>query len=103
MHAKKHVVVLQGGVSAEHDVSMMSGEMVLEHLNSTLFSVSSIKITQEGEWVFSDSPDEFLDIIEALQKLRNMQPDCVFIALHGPFGEDGRIQGLLDFLGISYT
>jgi D-alanine-D-alanine ligase len=103
MKAKKQVVVMRGGMSAEHDVSMMSGQMVLDNLDADQYAVSSVEITQEGEWVFSDAPDEFLDPGEALQQLRVMQPDCVFIALHGPFGEDGRMQGLLDFLGIPYT
>ena len=103
MRAKKHVVVLMGGISSEHDISIQSGEMILDNLDTDTYKVSSIVITRDGEWLFSDEPGEYMEISRAIPKLRDMHPDCVFIALHGPFGEDGRIQGLLDLMGIPYT
>lgn len=103
MRHKKHVVVLMGGMSSEHDVSLRSGQMVLEHLDRERYKVSGVEITREGEWVFPGDEPEYFDVQDAIPKLKKIHPDCVFIALHGPFGEDGRIQGLLDLLGIPYT
>jgi D-alanine-D-alanine ligase len=103
MRRKEHVVVLMGGISSEHDVSIRSGEMVLDNLDLEKFNVSSIEITRDGEWLFSDALGEYVEISRAVSKLRDMHPDCVFIALHGPFGEDGKIQGMLDLMGIPYT
>lgn len=103
MRAKKHVVVLMGGISSEHDISLKSGNMVLQHIDSEKYKVSSITISRAGEWVFSDEPDEYLEISHAIPILREIHPDCIFIALHGPYGEDGRIQGMFDMLGMPYT
>ena len=103
MRPKKHVVVLIGGISSEHDISIKSGENILANLDLDTYKVSSIEITRDGEWLFSDALGEYVEISRAIPKLRDIHPDCVFIALHGPFGEDGRVQGLLDLMGIPYT
>ncbi len=103
MATKKHVVVLMGGMSAEYEVSMRSGAQVAKHLDRDRYSVTPIEITREGEWIFPGRDREYLDIAEAVPKIRALHPDCVFIALHGPFGEDGRMQGLFDLMGIPYT
>lgn len=103
MVAKKHVVVLMGGTSAEHDISIQSGKMILDKLDHSTYRVSSIVISKGGEWVFTETPGEYVEFSRAIARLRDLDPDCVFIALHGPFGEDGRIQGLLDLMGIAYT
>ncbi len=103
MATKKHVAVLMGGMSAEYEVSMRSGAQVAAHLDRDLYTVTSIEITRDGEWIFPGREREYLDIAEAVSRLRALHPDCVFIALHGPFGEDGRMQGLLDLMGIPYT
>ncbi len=103
MRPKKHVVVLMGGVSAEYEISMKSGEQVIRHLDESAYKVTPVEITRTGEWVFPGDEKEYLEIAAALPRLHALHPDCVFIALHGPFGEDGRMQGLLDLLGIPYT
>lgn len=103
MRPKKHVVVLMGGISSEHDVSISSGEMILEGLDKEKYKISYVEITRDGEWLFSDAVGEYLEISRAIPKLRDLHADCVFIALHGPYGEDGRVQGMLDMLGIPYT
>lgn len=103
MSAKKHIVVLMGGTSSEHDISIQSGEMILDHLDQSLYQISSIEITRDGEWLFSNAIGDYVEFSRAIPRLRDLHPDCVFIALHGPFGEDGRIQGLLDLMGIRYT
>ncbi len=103
MASKKHIVVLMGGMSAEYEVSMRSGAQVAKHFDRDCYTVTPIEITREGEWIFPGRDREYLDIAEAVPRLRALHPDCIFIALHGPFGEDGRMQGLLDLMGIPYT
>lgn len=98
---KKHVVVLMGGMSTEHEVSMASGRKVAESLNRERYDVSPVVIAKEGLWQFPNNP--CVEICDAAPLLKQLRVDCVFIALHGAFGEDGRLQGLLDLLGIPYT
>lgn len=92
-----------GGMSAEYEISMKSGENVLEHIDREKFKVTPIEITRNGEWVFPGDNAEYLEFSAAIPKLRALHLDCIFIALHGPFGEDGRMQGLFDLMGIPYT
>ncbi len=82
----KHVAVLMGGLSAEREVSLTSGEACARALEERGYRVSRV--------------DAGRDLARLLDELR---PDLVFNALHGRFGEDGRVQGLLDLMGIPYT
>jgi D-alanine-D-alanine ligase len=82
------VVVLHGGMSAEHEVSLRSGAQVIAALRQEGFEVTPVVVG-----------DDLGALIAALQPA----PDVVFNALHGRFGEDGTIQGVLDYLGIPYT
>ena len=84
----KKVLVLMGGFSAEREVSLVSGKNVAEALKGFGYEV-----------VCHDLRNGF-DFVEALRKEK---PDVVFNALHGNFGEDGEIQGMLDVLQIPYT
>lgn len=83
-----HVAVLYGGISAEREVSLSSGRQVIQALRSAGFEVTPIEV----------GPD--LNVTLAALTPR---PDVVFNALHGRFGEDGAIQGVLDWLNIPYT
>ncbi|HEO69622.1 MAG TPA: D-alanine--D-alanine ligase [Candidatus Hydrogenedentes bacterium] len=98
---RKVVAVLMGGVSSEHDVSINSGRMVAANLDPDKYDVIPVVITLDGAWAFGD--EEPVSIFDAVHELKARCVDCVFIALHGPFGEDGRIQGMLDLLGLPYT
>ncbi|MCY4395009.1 MAG: D-alanine--D-alanine ligase [Rhodospirillaceae bacterium] len=82
------VAVLMGGFSSEREVSLSSGKGCVDGLRNAGFEVTAIDVTRD---------------IGALLRALDPAPDAVFNALHGPFGEDGRIQGLLDILGIAYT
>ncbi len=82
------VAVLYGGMSAEREVSLASGAQVIAGLQAAGFEVTPVLV---GE--------SLMDVIAALSPA----PDVVFNALHGRFGEDGCIQGVLDWLGIRYT
>ncbi len=82
------VAVLMGGFSSEREISLSSGKGCVEGLESAGFDVTPVDVTRN---------------MEALLKALDPAPDVIFNALHGPFGEDGRIQGLLDILEIPYT
>jgi D-alanine-D-alanine ligase len=82
------VAVLFGGISAEREVSLSSGRQVIAALRSAGFDVTPIEV----------GPDLHATIAALTPK-----PDVVFNALHGRFGEDGAIQGVLDWLDIPYT
>jgi D-alanine-D-alanine ligase len=82
------VAVLHGGMSAEREVSLNSGAQVITALRSLGFDVLPVEVTAD---------------LGALVAALTPAPDVVFNALHGRFGEDGTIQGVLDYLGIPYT
>jgi D-alanine-D-alanine ligase len=91
------VAVLAGGRSAEHDVSLSSGRAVREGLQRAGHEVLWVQIERDGAWrhvdrVLSVCPGEGL-----------LGVDVVFAALHGPFGEDGTVQGLLETLDVAYV
>ena len=84
--ASTHVVVLMGGWSAEREVSLASGKAVASALRDVGYRVTEVDVKP--------------NIMAGLQEL---QPDVVFNALHGTWGEDGKVQGVLETLGIPYT
>lgn len=126
------VAVVFGGRSGEHAVSCISAGSVLAHLDPTLFQVTAIGITREGSWVCVD-PAQMLErsgrqlpsvaggaavmmpadptgpsLIPlgsptSTPSAEAMDVDVVFPVLHGPFGEDGTIQGLLELAGLPYV
>jgi D-alanine-D-alanine ligase len=117
------VVVLLGGPSAEHDVSIVSGTAVAAALVADGASVTQVLIDLAGAWWWLpadhrrdgrpaaayDDPAGLgavgpLAVGSALDRLAAQRPaPVVFIALHGPFGEDGTVQALLEAAGIAYT
>lgn len=103
MGRRVRVVVVMGGVSSEHAVSMQSGGNVVKYLDAQRYAVTPGVIAETGEWALGDEGGDLLSEEDAFPALKAMGVDCVFLALHGPNGEDGRIQGLLDDAGIRYT
>jgi D-alanine-D-alanine ligase len=113
---KFRVAVVFGGRSGEHDVSCSSAASILSHLDRDRYEALAVRITPEGEWVLGEqtpgaparntqrgptSRPTSVGIGEALVVLR--EADVVFPALHGPYGEDGTIQSMLEFEGIPYV
>jgi D-alanine-D-alanine ligase len=86
MAGGKHVAVLMGGWSSERPVSLASGKECADGLEQAGYEVTRIDVDR--------------DVAEVLAALK---PDVAFNALHGPYGEDGTIQGVLEILGIPYT
>ncbi|HEY1757442.1 MAG TPA: D-alanine--D-alanine ligase family protein [Bryobacteraceae bacterium] len=88
------VAVLCGGRSGEHEVSINSAESIIAAMDQGRYEVERIFITKEGRWqprAISPEPDG------------NPGIDVVFPALHGTFGEDGTVQGLLELAGLPYV
>ncbi|PLP60255.1 D-alanine--D-alanine ligase [Mesorhizobium loti] len=83
---KKHVAVLLGGFSSERPVSLSSGKACADALEAEGYQVTRVDVGRDVSLVLAE-----------------LKPDVVFNALHGPYGEDGTIQGVLEFLGIPYT
>jgi len=88
-NAIRKVAVLMGGISSEREVSLSSGHGVVSALREGGFDVQPI--------------DAGADLGAVVAALTEDRPDVVFNALHGRFGEDGAIQGVLDWMGIPYT
>ncbi len=91
------VAVLAGGRSSEHEISLASAEAVREGLAAAGHDPLAVEISREGRW----SHDGRAVAIEPASGL--LGADVVFPVLHGPFGEDGTVQGLLELLQLPYT
>ncbi len=93
--SKTRVAVLRGGPSEEFEVSLRTGAEVLRAIDKSRFEPIDITITRSGEWLHEGRTRYPEHVIPTF--------DVVFIALHGAYGEDGRVQRLLDRYGVSYT
>jgi D-alanine-D-alanine ligase len=128
---KRRVVVLFGGRSAEHEVSCTSAVWALQSLDQTKYDVTAIGITKSGQWVASENAQELLaqsaatgihafsrvsaegraveqhDVLSVPEALVPERADdllpVVVPVLHGPFGEDGTVQGLLELAGVPFV
>jgi D-alanine-D-alanine ligase len=108
------VAVLMGGRSSEHDVSLASARSVIEALQDRYETVA-VEIDREGRWALSAAapleleasegrPVETLPVpAEASVPVTLAGIDVAFPVLHGPFGEDGTVQGLLELAGVPYV
>lgn len=113
---KIRVGVVFGGTNSEHEVSIVSAKAILDNLDSTKYEVLPIKITKENTWVSPKnieasyipvlnsgivSGDKSLDTVEDIFEDHTL--DVIFPVLHGPYGEDGTIQGMLELMRIPYV
>lgn len=112
------VLVLCGGKSAEHRVSLVSAKLILENLDKSKFSPELVFIDPQGRWLKADTKrlsgkvetkekkitagSKALASSEHLARPQT-RPDVVFPALHGPMGEDGAVQGLFELAGVAYV
>lgn len=108
------LAVIFGGMSTEHDVSIVSGSSVIKNLNKEKYEITPIYINKEGNWFLytkdinkidilkiGSKPTELQEIENPIEILKNIE--VVFPVLHGLYGEDGTIQGLLELLKIPYV
>jgi len=98
-HSKMRVGILFGGQSAEHDVSVQSAKNVVAALDTDRFEPVLIRISKQGVWQFEESGEPVSFTFGGGQK----PADVMFPILHGPMGEDGTVQGLLEMAGIPYV
>src|SRR3989344_4412543 len=89
------VAVLMGGQSSEYEVSLNTGQNVMENLDRTKYEPVVVKISKTGKWFLSGKPTTQSEALRG--------HDVVFNALHGTFGEDGKAQAILEHAGIKYT
>ncbi|MBN1977973.1 MAG: D-alanine--D-alanine ligase [Anaerolineae bacterium] len=126
---KIRVGIVFGGRSGEHEVSLVSAQSVMDAIDKEKYEVVPIGITKEGRWIASGDPMKALqagdaeasrpaallgdpsrrglmrleDTEQAIEATRLAELDVVFPVLHGPYGEDGTVQGLLELAGIPYV
>jgi D-alanine-D-alanine ligase len=93
------VALIAGGRGGEFDISLKSGGAVSAALDRLGHEVRQLIITPEGAATYEG---QAMSLAEGFRELETGQIDCAFLAMHGEDGEDGRIQGALDLLGISY-
>ncbi|QEK13271.1 D-alanine--D-alanine ligase [Crassaminicella thermophila] len=126
MGKKTNVAVVFGGRSGEHEVSLMSATSVIKAINKERYNCFPIGITKEGNWMIYNGPIEKIEngeweeiakkqLQEDNEEMASCIPfngekskfldkmDVIFPVLHGPFGEDGTIQGLFEMADIPYV
>jgi D-alanine-D-alanine ligase len=123
---KIRVAVLFGGKSGEHEVSLVSAQSVMAAIDRTKCEVYPIGISKSGHWITAGDPMRVLvegpgvpggesapgtslalagrrDLVPGMQQTRFPDVDVVFPVLHGTFGEDGTVQGLLEMADLAYV
>src|SRR3990167_998962 len=97
MKKKLRLAVLMGGKSPEYEISLISGKEVVRNLSPQKYDVIPIIISRDCT-SFQLNNKKYL-----FSQLSAINCQLFFIAMHGPYGEDGTVQGLLELLGINYT
>ena len=122
---KKRVVVIVGGRSSEHEVSLVSGATVIENIDAEKYDVKIVVISKDGEWLLAkdletlksgawkesrikaaispDTKDKALLIFNEDGSVEKLAVDVAYPVLHGLYGEDGTIQGIFEMAGIPYV
>lgn len=111
---KTRLGIVFGGKSGEHDVSIMSAKSIVENVDTAKFLIKLYGISREGLPYKFDKTAFLCDKSTMFQKAKELtwgefvdciikEVDVVFPILHGPFGEDGRIQGMFDMIGVKYV
>ncbi len=125
---KKHVAIIFGGRSAEHEVSLLSARNVAAAIDRNQFDITLIGLSKEGPWHKFESPSVFekhkslsdknlshdsevvglvskggKPFIQSLAKQNSVSVDAAFPVLHGTFGEDGSIQGLFKMMNLPFV
>lgn len=103
---KKNIAIVSGGDSGEYEISVQSGKVVEQYLDLEKYEIYPITI-KGSEWIYECPHNNVYEIDKNDFSIKmvgeKIEFDCVFIAIHGTPGEDGRLQGYFDMLGIPYT
>ena len=114
MSQRLRVALIAGGRSSEHEISLASARSVLEALDPDRYEVTSVAIGRDGRWeleaaepsnrLLQGAPAETLPVVSAASPGAALAAvDVALPILHGPFGEDGTVQGLLELAGVPYV
>lgn len=122
--AEKNIVVIMGGKSSEHEVSLVSATTIIENINTEIYNIIMVGITKDGQWKLVDSLRDIKDgswvrsridvmispnanseelLLIREDHIERIHIDVVFPVLHGMNGEDGTLQGLLELARIPYV
>lgn len=104
--ARTRLVVLFGGPSSEHEVSIRSARSVLDAVDRDKYEPVAVGIRRDRQWRTGPVDSDLAAILEGgtpVHDMRALRPDLCFPVLHGPFGEDGTIQGYLDALDVPHV
>ncbi|MFZ8966758.1 MAG: D-alanine--D-alanine ligase, partial [Ilumatobacteraceae bacterium] len=119
--SRTHVIVIFGGESAEHDVSCVTAAHVLRALDPERYKVTTVAISRSGEWMLAEGAmaalargrDTLPERLEAAGRASSLGEvmasaagatrTVVLPLLHGPMGEDGTVQGMLDLAHVAYV
>ncbi len=103
---KKEIALLYGGMGAEHDISLLGAEYIKKVIDKKRFRLHPIFIDKSGEWYYGGDREKPVSVSLAPRGLavrgEMLKIDAAIPVLHGDFGEDGRVEGLLDCVGIPY-
>ena len=111
------VGIIYGGRSGEHEVSVASAASIFQHLDPTRYEVVPIRIEKGGRWllncpvpkalttaaVLDEGGADLPQPVEPSAAVSTAELDVVFPVLHGPYGEDGTVQGLLELINVPYV
>lgn len=117
---KLRVGIIFGGRSGEHEVSVTSAASIFKYIDRAKYEPVAIRIEKDGRWSFPDHPPTAMSAAEVIQQARAagtaaitggttdpalaaLKLDAVFPILHGPYGEDGTVQGLLELANLPYV
>ena len=112
--SKLKVGVIFGGMSTEHDVSITSGTSVIKNLDKEKYEIYPVYIDEEGKWFEYSKKVQDIDVLDVGQKIEEktkiinpieylQECDVIFPVLHGLYGEDGTIQGMLELIKKPYV
>jgi D-alanine-D-alanine ligase len=102
---KKRIAIVCGGFSGEKEISLQSGAMIMDHINRALYEPVQIVIDKTG-WLAKINGEDFpvdKNDFSVLHNGSKLNFDAAFIAIHGTPGEDGKLQGYFEMLGIPYN
>ena len=117
---KLRIGIIFGGRSGEHEVSVTSAASIFKHIDREKYDPIAIRIEKDGRWTLPEQPPTAMSAAEVIQQARAsgakgqsagandpalaaLKLDAVFPILHGPYGEDGTVQGLLELANIPYV
>lgn len=112
---KKNIAFIFGGNNSEHDVSLSSAGEVEKVIDREKYNIIYVAVLKSGQWIIGDAARDYLktkkekrsstknDIVRFVEMVKKSEIDLVLPVLHGAFGEDGRLQGFLDTLGVKYV